>query len=452
MSLIICAGLALAMTGLFLRKPRSILLAFLVFLLFQDFLVALFGGRASVLGGALQNLDELGLLLIAAAAFVLAVQRGTFRPAGWNIWWLGFAVACALSIQLAGSGWGRGLVGFVLVSKGFLFAFAVDQTVWQPGDDRRWIRMIAAVVGVHLVFAIPDLVAPAAFRAAVGFDPGIEYRGALPSVMSLAGHPGGFGWIAMVGLLIALATMLTRGPRSWWLLAAMSLVGVILSARRKPVIGMAIALLATLAVRRGRISGRGLVIGFAAVALVLVPAAALLWPVLVGGLRAYLGESAVTVQARTALYAGAYLLARQYLPFGVGLGRYGSYGSIVDYSDVYYRFGFNAIYGMSPTFPNFIQDTFWPQVLGETGVIGLVCYAGAIAMILANIAAAARRTPGRNKWLPMAAFLILIETLFESGAAPSFTTASQACLSLGLARLAIRVPVNEIRGPEAVNA
>ena len=75
--------------------------------------------------------------------------------------------------------------------------------------------------------------------------------------------------------------------------------------------------------------------------------------------------------ARIALYNTSVLIARDRFPFGVGLGRYGSGTSRDPYSPVYHEYGLDKIDGLSPQHSAFISDTFWPRILGETGVIGL---------------------------------------------------------------------------------
>ncbi len=429
--------IALVLGLAYFRRPRLVLLWFLCFLLLQDFAIALSGGRSTLLGGAFQALDETGLLALAVASAITARASGRLRIARWCYWALAFAAASMASVALARSGWERAAIGLLLLSKGLLFGFAVDQTRWRSEDGELWLRTLIWIAMVFALFAIPDVIAPVAFRSFIGFSPLVEYRGSLPSVVSLAGHPGGYAWLLTSALLVSMAALLTGHRGRWLLVAVVLMAGMLLSSRRKPFIGIVAALLFALPLRSGRLRRKQALVAVLVLFAIVLPTGLVLWPVLREGFQGYFGESAVTVQARTALYAGSLLLSRQYFPFGVGLGKYGSYGSIVDYSDVYYRFGFDAIYGMSPAYPNFIQDTFWPQVLGETGLLGLVCFAGILASILWACGSRVRHSKGHASWLPLAAYLILIETMFESFAAPSFTTASQACLSVGLARLAV---------------
>lgn len=78
--------------------------------------------------------------------------------------------------------------------------------------------------------------------------------------------------------------------------------------------------------------------------------------------------------ARTVFYLTSTLIAKDNLPFGVGFGRFGGPVSADPYSSVYYQYGISGIYGLEPDNPLMINDTFWPMILGESGVLGLVAY------------------------------------------------------------------------------
>ena len=74
--------------------------------------------------------------------------------------------------------------------------------------------------------------------------------------------------------------------------------------------------------------------------------------------------------ARYALYAYFPTILADYFPLGSGLGSYGSHVSGEIYSPLYYKYGMNNYYGMSPDYYAFIADTYFP-VLAEFGVIGI---------------------------------------------------------------------------------
>jgi len=65
-------------------------------------------------------------------------------------------------------------------------------------------------------------------------------------------------------------------------------------------------------------------------------------------------------------------IAIDYFPFGTGFGTFGSYLSAINYSPVYYKYGINHIEGISPTIYNAVTDQYWPMILGQAGIIGLI--------------------------------------------------------------------------------
>lgn len=76
--------------------------------------------------------------------------------------------------------------------------------------------------------------------------------------------------------------------------------------------------------------------------------------------------------ARHVFYEYAVENANTYFPFGSGLATYGSAEAAKNYSPLYFQYGFNEVWGMSPDFRAFLTDTYWASVLGQFGWIGLV--------------------------------------------------------------------------------
>lgn len=76
------------------------------------------------------------------------------------------------------------------------------------------------------------------------------------------------------------------------------------------------------------------------------------------------------MSARYALLYGSLSIAKKFFPLGVGFGKFASKFSVDPYSEWYSRVGISNVWGLSIDYPMFAQDTFWPQVLGETGYFG----------------------------------------------------------------------------------
>jgi hypothetical protein len=134
--------------------------------------------------------------------------------------------------------------------------------------------------------------------------------------------------------------------------------------------------------------------------------------------------------ARVALYMGSLAIARDYFPLGAGLGRYGSWISRENYSDLYHQYGLDRVHGLRPSNPRFVTDTFWPQVLGETGVVGTLCYATFILIVGLQVLRVARRVDLRPELAAVALGTVMIfgQTLAESLASAIFNSPSQIYL------------------------
>ena len=86
--------------------------------------------------------------------------------------------------------------------------------------------------------------------------------------------------------------------------------------------------------------------------------------------------------ARNMLLINSFKVASDLFPFGAGFATYGSYYSGVFYSPLYNQYGLNTIWGLTPDYPIFISDTFWPMVMGQNGYIGAMFYIFGICEIL----------------------------------------------------------------------
>lgn len=79
--------------------------------------------------------------------------------------------------------------------------------------------------------------------------------------------------------------------------------------------------------------------------------------------------------ARPALYAGGWSILQDHPLLGSGLGSFATYASSVFYSPVYYEYGLDQIYGLSPI-PgggDYICDTFYPS-LAQFGIVGIILF------------------------------------------------------------------------------
>lgn len=75
--------------------------------------------------------------------------------------------------------------------------------------------------------------------------------------------------------------------------------------------------------------------------------------------------------ARPATYeTGMTIMFKDYIPFGSGLGSFGTAAAAKEYSPLYFKYNLNEIWGLDPTNPVFLADAFYPT-LAEYGIVGL---------------------------------------------------------------------------------
>jgi len=142
--------------------------------------------------------------------------------------------------------------------------------------------------------------------------------------------------------------------------------------------------------------------------------------------------------ARARLYSTGEQIAANNFPLGAGFGRYASYPSRLYYSPVYYQYKLSRVYGLSPTYTAFIDDTSWPSVIGETGYGGFIIYvAGLVILIIAAIRRL-RTTVVELKWLPLAGLCAIAVLIVDSLGDPSlFSWLATATLSMILAPMLV---------------
>lgn len=74
--------------------------------------------------------------------------------------------------------------------------------------------------------------------------------------------------------------------------------------------------------------------------------------------------------------------ANRYFPFGSGFATYGSDMALKNYSQLYYLYGFDKLWGLSPEYGFALNDCYLGMVFGQFGYIGAVMFAVMIVMVL----------------------------------------------------------------------
>lgn len=123
---------------------------------------------------------------------------------------------------------------------------------------------------------------------------------------------------------------------------------------------------------------------------------------------------------RSIMTSTSFQIMKDYFPIGTGFGTYGSAAAAENYSPVYMLYGFNDIHELASWNPMaFLNDTFWPIIIGQTGLIGTFAYLVLLVLVLTKVIPLARI----NRYCFLGGLFILVYLLISSTAEPAFNNA-----------------------------
>lgn len=144
-------------------------------------------------------------------------------------------------------------------------------------------------------------------------------------------------------------------------------------------------------------------------------------------------------QARSLLLKYSFVTFKDYFPFGSGFGTYGSDVAIQYYSPLYYKYGFSEVWGMGLDHTSFLNDNYWPMIIAQFGLFGLLC----IIVVIYKIIVQSIKNSKKDRNYLIAAILISFFLLISSVASKSYSEYSSICIFILLALLKTReVKVN----------
>lgn len=424
-SLVAAIGLPLLLITAYcyLHFPHRLLMAFGVFILCQK-LLKLNAARIDPLYGTMVGYADEVMVLWLFILFLCrqALSRGTFSRTGFGIPLLGFVLTGILSSLIGHVPLWIVVIQLFLYLKGFLFFYTIFHLPINRTCLQSYIRFFAGVGIVVLALGIVDLINPYWFRAVTGNEINVGLRFGLPSTKSIFTHPGDFGWFMAFLTLYAFAYYMIFNRNIYLAFGLIFSLGSFLSMRRRNLAGIFTGLIFGIwkqpKVEKVR---AGIILG-AIIALFIVLAWSTIEMLYTDLMEGYVTTRRPREEARNVLYIGSFQIARDYFPLGAGLGRYGSWMSAAVYSPLYREYRMNEVYGLTPDKPQFATDTFWPAILGETGVLGLIFYLWICLRIFLflNYQATAEHAPYVKAFL-LGTFLVFIESLIESPASAVYT-------------------------------
>ncbi len=311
----------------------------------------------------------------------------------------------------------------LLYIKGFILFYIFSNLSINKRILRKYLHAFFWVALVIFLLGCVDFIAPQQFRTITGNLTYIEYYNKIPTVKSIFTHPAVFGWFMSFAALYCFAFFMIFKKKSYLLAGIAFFLGCFLAMKAKAIIGLVAGLLIGLSFLPSKKRIKIIIV----LAFFTIICFILFWPsiseLFQSKINTYVNSETYMDVARNILYIKSVDIAKDYFPLGAGLGRYGSWISSLYYSPIYEQYGISKIWGMSRDMPNFIMDTFWPMVIGETGFIGFILYLGIILIFCKSLSKQIRYSENKYiKAFQLGTLMMLIESLIESIANPVYTS------------------------------
>lgn len=390
---------------------------FLLFMFFQDLIAANLPEAAA---SYFTFIDE--LFIICGLTFVIARSRSirkstlTLLLIMLGILLLGFLSGAYQKVPLDIT-----LKGAFLTVKGMLLFFIFKNLKFSEADINKIMKLILALGILSLFFAVVDILFKESFRNLLNTNNKLDTRSNILSVQSLFVHPGVYGWFTLFVGLYFLAQYLVKGEKKAFIYTFLFFFFSILSLRSKVLMAIGAILILVTIKRRVYIVG----LTFLGIIVFLLFGDVIQDLILLTTER-YISAD-VTESARKALYQTGYLIALSEFPLGEGFGRFGSWIARVEYSPVYYEYGLNNVYGLRPDNPIWATDTYWPSIMGEIGIIGMVLLISFFAFMLRSIYVKFRDLDLSKdvKAFLLFTLFVIVQSLVESSGEQIFNSSPQ---------------------------
>lgn len=115
-------------------------------------------------------------------------------------------------------------------------------------------------------------------------------------------------------------------------------------------------------------------------------------------------------QPRTLLMLYGVKTMQDHFPLGAGFGSYGTDVACKRYSPLYYKYGFQYAYGLNPEDTRFAHDCYWPAIMGEFGIGGVIL----VLLILFNMYKDIIRTYNFSFETYMLTLFLMVTQVFAS--------------------------------------
>ncbi len=417
--------LLLLFSLLFFYYKTYVFLLYGVFLLFQDLLII----NLTPIQNILKYMDDFLLLLMLFLVILSRIsQQKKIHFEKILIIPLLISIIGLLGNTLNHSLTFVAILGLYFFIKPFLFFYLAYSLSFTEKELLILLRAFLFVALIIMGLGIINFFFPSQFYSFFNNNIYTYQRSGLLSVQSIFIHPGWFSWFTTYIGLFLIGYFLIYKNNKLGFVGVIFITSSILALRRKSIVGGIVALFFTIitSIKSLSLKIKIITISICIIFLILILAGDNLLNIYHTTLNELINISNYYENPRIALYYVAIKIGIAEFPLGVGFGRYASTASVIWYSPVYYEYGLNNVFGLGVNesiYGTFLTDTYWPSILGETGVLGLILYSIFLIIILSKMNQSVKNEKTLFlKFFSLAVSMILIQSFIETLASPLFST------------------------------
>jgi len=119
------------------------------------------------------------------------------------------------------------------------------------------------------------------------------------------------------------------------------------------------------------------------------------------------------ISTRSVITSLSFQIARDYFPIGTGFACYASSEAAKHFSPVYILYDLEYLLRFDPSWRSFLNDTFWPIIIGQTGVFGTIAYLVVVYLLFKKCLALYQFDPAVFVGVLFAFIYVLIASMAE---------------------------------------
>lgn len=307
---------------------------------------------------------------------------------------------------------------FIMI-RGYLIYLISSNMYYSESKLIVWFRSLIVLGIISVIYGIVQMFFGKKLLESVGSV--VLFREGSIRITSFFYHPVEFAWFMVLVIAILWGFWMTENFKLRYpVLLVVFLSGILMSYTRATMISVLFGTLLVAAILKDKTFIKKILLIMFGVTLLLLTIYPNTVSKMIKSFGKEYGSDTILNHPRTILYLKSFEIAKDYFPFGAGPGRYGGWISRIEYSPIYEEYGMSKIWGFSRDNPKFIVDTFWPKLLGQFGVVGVIGYLWFLLGLYKNtiITIQSQIVNNRLKTYGIITLMILVDAFIESFSKP----------------------------------